>query len=264
MTRARYGVDSPFIVIAHYAIGSAALAGGALWLAVEDGALWRIMAVLLLLFAVVTLAECSGIVISGRYGKRRLWRGLLAEMGLRGDEQVLDVGTGSGQQLGAVARRLSAGGHATGVDIWRAWDHSGNSRDRALANMRAEGVADRTTLTVGDMRDLPFPDGTFDVVISTLAVHNLTSPADRATALREMVRVLRPGGRLTLVDFWRTHTYPEPLRAAGCLDIEVSGLRYLPFPHVRVLTARRAPLARDDVPSAVPPLRSERNAADPS
>lgn len=263
MTRARYGVDSPFIVIAHYLIGTAALAGGAIWLAVADGALWRVLAVLLLLFAVVTLAECSGIVISGRYGKRRLWRGLLADLDLRGDERVLDVGTGSGQQLAAVAGRLTGGGHATGVDIWRAWDHSGNSEDRAVANMRAEGVADRTTLVTGDMRDLPFPDGRFDVVISTLAVHNLPDPADRAAALREMARVLRPDGRLTLVDFWRTHTYPEHLRAAGCLDVAVSGLRFLPFPHVRVLTARRAPVG----PDAAPPAgrsRSGRNAADPS
>ncbi|MQY05027.1 class I SAM-dependent methyltransferase [Actinomadura macrotermitis] len=263
MTRARYGVDSPFIVIAHYAVGTTALAGGAVWLAMAGGVVWRVLAVLLVLFAVVTLAECTGIVISGRYGKRRLWRGLIEDLALRGDEQILDVGTGSGQQLAAVARHLTSGGHATGVDIWRAWDHSGNSRERALANMRAEGVADRTTLTHGDMRDLPFSDGRFDIVISTLVVHNLPDPADRATALREMVRVLRPGGRLMLVDFWRTHTYLEPLRAAGCLDVEVSGLRYLPFPHVRVLTARRAPVL-DGAPPAAPARHSERNAADPS
>ena len=58
----------------------------------------------------------------------------------------------------------------TGVDIWSTHDQSGNARDVTVHNASLEGVGDRVDLETGDMRALPFPDATFDLVVSSLAL----------------------------------------------------------------------------------------------
>jgi len=113
-------------------------------------------------------------------------------------ERVLDVGCGRGLLLVGAAKRLTTGA-AVGIDIW---DHTllaGNRPAATLANAVAEGVAERITLREGDARHLPFADASFDVVLSSLMLHHMT-PNGRAEALREMVRVLRPGGRVVVKD----------------------------------------------------------------
>ena len=132
-------------------------------------------------------------------GKRAIWAQLLDELGLRGDEHVLDVGCGRGAVLMLAARRLP-GGRAVGADVWRRRDQSGNSRAAAERNAVAEGLRDRVELADADARDLPFASASFDLVVSSLAISNIGDAAGRAQALREAVRVVRPGGRLRIVD----------------------------------------------------------------
>ena len=122
---------------------------------------------------------------------------MLDELGLRGDEHVLDVGCGRGAVLMLVARRLPAG-RAVGADVWRRRDQTGNSRAVAERNAAAESVAGRVELVDADARDLPFASASFDVVVSSLAISNIRDVGGRAQALREAVRVVRPGGRLRI------------------------------------------------------------------
>jgi ubiquinone/menaquinone biosynthesis C-methylase UbiE len=133
-------------------------------------------------------------------GKLRIWERVLDEAGLKGNEQLLDLGCGRGAVLIAGARRLPAG-HAVGADLWSK-EQSGNSPEATLANAAAAGVADRVEVRTADMTALPFADGSFDVVTSALAIHNVPSPEGRYRALDEVMRVLRPGGRLLVADFW--------------------------------------------------------------
>src|SRR5205823_1815953 len=124
----------------------------------------------------------------------------------RGDEQVLDVGCGRGLFLVAAARRLKSG-KATGVDIWQKVDQTGNRPEATWANARAEGVADRIEVRDGDARGLPFEDASFDVVLSSLALHNIPDAAGREQAVQEIDRVLKPGGRLLIWDIQATAEY---------------------------------------------------------
>ena len=103
---------------------------------------------------------------------------------LRGDEMVLDMGCGRGAVLTAVARRLTTG-RVTGADIWSRADQSGNAKEVTLRNASLEGVSDRVHIETADMRALPFPDATFDLVVSSLAIHNIRSNADRRRAISE-------------------------------------------------------------------------------
>lgn len=133
-------------------------------------------------------------------GKLRIWERVLDQAGLKGNERLLDLGCGRGAVLIAAARRLPAG-HAAGADLWSG-DQSGNRPEATLANAAAAGVADRVEVHTADMTSLPFADGSFDVVTSALAIHNIPSPEGRYRAVDEAMRVLRPGGQLLVADIW--------------------------------------------------------------
>jgi ubiquinone/menaquinone biosynthesis C-methylase UbiE len=171
----------------------------------------------------LTVPFLLAILASGLYttlrGKFVVWAELLHQLGLRGDERILDLGCGRGAVLLMAAQHLTTG-RAVGVDLWRRLDQSGNSAEATRRNAVAEGVADRVELHTADMTALPFEDSSFDVVLSSLAIHNISGRAGREKAIDEAVRVLRPGGRLVIADvFWAPRQYQERLAKLGMNDV---------------------------------------------
>lgn len=229
LRRGHYGIDAPGVVRNLALLGIAC--GAVVYL---GGPGWRGFAIPGAIF----LAEAVLMLWSSRFGKRRVVERMLDALSLRGDERVLDVGCGRGLLLIEAAKRLPEG-RGVGVDLWHRQDQSGNARRVTLQNAEREGVADRVKVHDGDARRLPFDDGCFDVVVSSLVVHNIPDAAGRADAMREMTRMLRPGGRLALLDFRHTARYAETLRAAGLASVERSGLRFGIFPPVRIVTGRK-------------------------
>jgi ubiquinone/menaquinone biosynthesis C-methylase UbiE len=65
----------------------------------------------------------------------------------------------------------------------------------------------------GDARKIPFGDATFDVVVSSLALHNIYNKAEREQALREITRVLKPGGHVAIIDI--RHAYAPFFQRSG-------------------------------------------------
>jgi arsenite methyltransferase len=106
-----------------------------------------------------------------------------------------------------LAARHLPDGHAVGLDRWRAIDQSGNNATTARSNAQLEAVADRVDLVTADMTAMPFPNASFDVVVSALAIHNIAGPSGRHATIDEALRVLRPGGRLLIADFKSTKQY---------------------------------------------------------
>jgi ubiquinone/menaquinone biosynthesis C-methylase UbiE len=150
-------------------------------------------------------------------GKFLVWADLLDQLHLRGDERILDMGCGRGAVLLMAAQHLTTG-RAVGVDLWRSFDQSGNSIEVTRRNATAEGVAERVELHTGDMTALPFEDNSFDVIVSSLAIHNISGSAGREKAINEAVRVLRPGGRLMIADIKATGQYYAELAKLSMND----------------------------------------------
>lgn len=164
-----------------------------------------------------TVASTASYIYATRAGKFEAWDRIFDDLQLRGDEVLLDLGCGRGAVLHAAAKRLPRG-RAIGVDIWQA-DQTDNSREATQANAALEGVADRVELQTADMTALPLDDASVDVIVSSLAIHNIPSRAGRRQALNEAVRVLRPRGRLAIADLWETRRHAAWLRELGWPDV---------------------------------------------
>jgi ubiquinone/menaquinone biosynthesis C-methylase UbiE len=182
------------------------------WQGVVSRSIWPFVGALILL-------ACGAVgLYASRRGKFEVWAELLDDLKLRGDERILDLGCGRGAVLLLAAERLTTG-TAVGVDLWRRSDQSGNSAEATLRNAIAEGVSDRVELHTGNMTALPFDFDSFDLVVSSIAIHNIKGRAGREKAIDEAVRVLRPGGQFLIADLWATRQYATRLTKLGMLEV---------------------------------------------
>ncbi|WP_328551856.1 class I SAM-dependent methyltransferase [Streptomyces sp. NBC_00358] len=138
-----------------------------------------------------TYELCGAFCFAGR--RNRAFTRLAALSGAQRGDRVLDVGCGTGYLTRRMALAVGPEGSVTGVDPSPSVLAYARRKDRAgqgAACGYREGVAE----------DLGLPDGSFDTVVTSLMLHHLPEEL-RPTALKEMWRVLRPGGRLLVVEF---------------------------------------------------------------
>ncbi len=201
--KGRYGIDAPYAPILMIA-GSLVCVGLIVFAHIFQ--LW---------ITVVILLTLAGVYLHTTLrGKFKVWRALLEGMKWRGDERILDLGCGRGAVL-LMAADYVPRGRAVGVDIWSTKDQSGNAMAMTHQNAIAEGIADRVDLHTADMRQLPFDKDSFDVIVSSVAIHNIDAKAGRDKALDEAWRVLRPGGRLLIADLSKSGQYRQRLVELG-------------------------------------------------
>jgi arsenite methyltransferase len=122
---------------------------------------------------------------------------LLEEVPLTNVTNVLDVGCGTGFPLIELAERLGSRAHLHGIDPW-----SGGLK-RAAEKIASRGTPN-VTLHEGSANAMPFPDATFDLIVSNLGVNNFD---DRAAAIRECRRVAKPGATLALTTNLQGHMH---------------------------------------------------------
>ena len=234
--RANYGLDAPGVVKTMALIAFALiLASVALGLASSPSIrqlgrtlLWPAGS-----FAITPVL----MILSSRFGKLRARDRLLDALALRGNETVLDVGCGHGLMLIGAAHRVPSG-RVIGIDLWSQTDQHANSPEATRANADAEGVTSRVSIQDGDMRALPFDDESIDVIVSSLAIHNVPSAAERERSIREIARVVRPGGSVGILDIAHVGHYARVLEKSGW-TIDRLGITPWIFPPTRELIARR-------------------------
>jgi arsenite methyltransferase len=213
--RGDYGYDAPYALAAFAIVGIGALAT-ALTAWVGHGTRRFVLASLT--YGLFFSAHAASFWYTTRRGKFRVWNAILEELSIQGDERVLDLGCGRGAVTVAIASRLRRG-TIVGVDRWSGRDQSGNSPRVTIENGRREGVIARLHIATADMRELPFADGSFDLIVSSLAIHNIPGAANRLRAIREALRVLKPGGRLAIADIRRSREYAGNLTRLGALGV---------------------------------------------
>jgi len=137
-------------------------------------------------------------VMSG--GMHRLWkRFTIAKSGLRPGQQALDVAAGSGDLALGLARRVGRSGRVIVTDINAAMLAEGRNR---LLNA---GIAGNAQYVLADAEALPFADASFHCVTIGFGLRNVT---DKDAALASLYRVLKPGGRLLVLEFSKAHLGP--------------------------------------------------------
>ena len=161
--------------------------------------IWRIILSLLGLILIVPLLFSRHFAISKWNFASTIRKDIFERLSLNGNEALLDVGCGAGLLVNEAARRLPKG-RALGIDIWA--PHSGGGDyDLLMKNAKAEGVADKIEFKQADVRKLPFEDASFDVIVSSGALHHIgRERSEHEQAIREMLRVLKPNGKIVLMD----------------------------------------------------------------
>jgi arsenite methyltransferase len=139
---------------------------------------------------------------------------MLNMLSWKGDEQVLDIGTGKGLLMIGAAKRLTSG-KSFGIDIWNKTDLSNNTYEAAMRNAELEGVRDKVEIKNADAQNIPFEDSSFDYILSNLCIHNISTKKGRAIACNEIARVLKPGGVALISDFMHTTEYENELKGGG-------------------------------------------------
>jgi len=240
-----YGLDAPRVVRGLLIAGFAAVIS--VFFLLRYGNSSRVVWVLTLEqiaanIGVGCLIGATLMLASSYFGKFRVRDRLIRNLRLRGDETILDVGCGHGLLLIAAAKLLPHG-RAVGIDLWSQVDQSNNSREAALENAALEGVAERVEVRDGDMRELPFADSTFDAAVAHFAIHNVPGREGRRQTIREIVRVLKPGGQVALSDMKSVGLYSNELRKLGMQVVRISWPIFWTWPPTRIVTARKSAAA---------------------
>ncbi len=235
--KASYGVDGYPYLVGLLGGGSALVVAGVIMAVSASTSSWTIAGAVV---GVVGLGVLTPGLLGVRYvrlGKFRLRDRMLDEVSWRGDETVLDVGSGGGLLAIGAAKRLTAG-TVVATDVWVAKDLSGNGPDRLRRNAEIEAVSDRIEVRSDPAERLDVADGSVDVVLSTLCLHNIEHDATRRQAVREIARVLRPNGTVVISDLAGVHDDATWLRQDG---LAVGSVTKAPgtFPPQKIVTARR-------------------------
>jgi arsenite methyltransferase len=221
MQRPHYGIDAPGLLRFFFIAGTGALA---ILVGVLLASFWQPLRIVVGIFLSIAATYLLGMgcfmFYFSSFEKLKERDKLLNLVKWSGEELVLDVGCGRGLMLVGAAKRLSSG-RAIGIDLWQEQDQADNHPEATQKNAEIEGVSDRIEVKTADMRELPFPNNYFDVIISNWTIHNLEAESDRQKALDEIIRVLKPNGSVVLADIVNQTEYAEYFNQHGMVKVQL-------------------------------------------
>ncbi|MDF5723360.1 MAG: class I SAM-dependent methyltransferase [Rhizonema sp. PD37] len=210
-----YGIDAPEVIRQFLLIGFISAIAG--WFTPPlsiFGNTFSFIGSVLFTLGLLAIALGTSMIAYGIRGKFNIREQMLNIVNWKGDENVLDIGTGRGLLMIGAAKRLKTG-KVIGIDIWNTEDLSGNTAGNTLINVELEGVKDKTELKNEDVRNMSFADNSFVVILSLLCLHNIDDKTEREVACREIARVLKPGGTAVISDYVNISEYAKVLAQVG-------------------------------------------------
>ncbi len=188
-----FGIDAPLVPIMYFVVGIIAL------LAYSFDHSYP-FAWVLLIYGMFMIAGGAIFLHTSLRGKFLIWNKIIDNLNIAQSPKILDLGCGHGAVLIEFARKIHKPGKVVGVDLWRNVDQANNSSNVTRRNLELAGAADKVDLITADMSDLPLKSESFDIVVSSLAFHNIHPKKRRSKALYEACSVLKSGGQLIIVD----------------------------------------------------------------
>ncbi|MBN2386417.1 MAG: class I SAM-dependent methyltransferase [Anaerolineales bacterium] len=169
----------------------------------------------------------------GKNVQGKIWAKLLDHLDWDGNGKILDIGCGSAALAIALAKKYPQAS-VTGIDDWgKGWEYSHSICER---NARIEGVEPQVTFQKASASRIPFPDDSFDLVVSNLVFHEVAGTIDKRELLREALRVVKKGGTFTFQDlfliepmFGKMDALLEVVRSWGISRVEFIETRNEPF-----------------------------------
>ncbi len=235
-----YGIDAPGVIRNLFIAAAATIILPLIFPMVKIGAVIIDITWLMWMGLYLSLGGALMLVYSlvGKFKHRERMLNMIA---WRGDEQVLDIGTGKGLLMIGAAKKLTTG-KATGIDIWNEKDLTGNNIENAFKNAAIEGVKDKIEIRNENAMNMSFTDNSFDVILSNLCLHNISDKEGRFAACKEISRVLKRGGTGVIADFMHTKEYKRNFDKLG-MQTTVCPVSYFStfyFPPLRMLVTRKA------------------------
>ena len=132
--------------------------------------------------------EIACTLLVSRLFRRVLYHGFVAEMGLKGDEKVLDFGAGWGDNSYYIAEQLGKGGKVTLLDVSSAWQDVARKRLRRYTNV---------DFVNADIFSSGLPEESFDIIVVSYVIHDI-DPKERQAVVQELAKKLKHGGSIWL------------------------------------------------------------------
>lgn len=214
MNKINYGFDAPGIMRNFFIFGSLLLIAAITMSLLTEGVFLTLVRYFLFVGAIVLLTLSGVMFFYGIRGKFVMRDFMLDKIKWKGNENVLDVGTGRGLFMIGAAKHLTTG-KSIGIDIWNEEDLSGNTVENAYKNAGLEHVSDKVEIKNEDVRQMSFANDSFDVVFSMYCLHNIEEKSQQEKACFEIARVLKSGGKALIGDFVPTRDYANYFAKAG-------------------------------------------------
>ncbi|MGL6105880.1 class I SAM-dependent methyltransferase [Romboutsia sp.] len=230
-----YGIDAPEIIRNRIIVGVVfiVLAIGISKFYQDSIFIFRLLLTgIISLLAFTLIFSSIMMLLSSKFGKLKEVNMVLDMLNIKGDEYVLDAGCGKGLYLIGIAKRLIKG-KVVGIDKWTK-DLSNNCKENTLLNAKIEGVIDKVKIRTGDMTKIPYEEKTFDLIISSFVINNILEESMRKKALLEIVRVLKNGGKLCIIDMKNIDEYINIFKENGILDISITKSKYI-YPRAKII-----------------------------
>lgn len=233
MEKVNYGIDAPKVIRNLIIIGVLVGLLSVLFPKIEIGDLEIITSGFI--WTGITLVLVGVLMILyAKFGKQKHRDRILNMIEWKGNENVLDVGTGLGLLMIGAAKKLTSG-KSTGIDIFNTYDLSGNSISQTKINAELENVSQKVEILNENILKTSFPDEYFDVVVSNLCLHNLYKSEERQNACAEIYRITKPKGQVIISDYKNTSEYVKAFRKLG-MSIQQKKTFYLDtFPPLTVI-----------------------------
>lgn len=237
MEKKDYGIDAPKVIRNLFLVGIVITALSILFPIINIGSFRMnisgfIWSGLSLIFVGLLM------VLYSKFGKFKHRDRMLGMIDWKGDEQVLDVGTGLGLLMIGAAKKLKSG-KAVGIDIFASSDLSNNTIKQLKRNAELEHVSDRIEIVEENIIKTSLPHNSYDVILSNLCLHNIPKSADREKACEEISRLLKPSGALIISDFKHTGAYAKTFRKLG-MTIEKKGpYIFSTFPPLTIIYGKK-------------------------